>query len=110
MNADIGKSSCAAAKRSAMHRKTKNVIRREQKFDGVQSIVGCVQIFGDKSQILLAAGSLKFCLLHITLLSFAEKFRKHCILSEASIVANLPIFFKAPCLITESNTPHVKEN
>lgn len=109
-NAEIGKFACAAGRRAVMNSKNRNVFWTEQKFGEVQSIVGCVRVFSDKSQISPAARCMKFYSLHIILLNFIEELKRHCILSETSIVEYLPIFFEDPCSSRMKDTLHGKKN
>lgn len=57
-----------------MHSEDRNVVRREQELNGALSIVGCVQMFRDMSQVSLAAGVLKFYFLPNTVFNFTEDF------------------------------------
>ncbi|NJK52916.1 MAG: hypothetical protein HC936_08975 [Leptolyngbyaceae cyanobacterium SU_3_3] len=61
--------------------------------DKWKSVVGCVQLYSDKSQTSLKAGGLTFYPLHITLMNFSEKIRRLQIMSGATVLGYLPVEF-----------------
>lgn len=75
MNAEIGGS---ARKAVEEHMKSSEKLKSRWKNasdNKLQSVVGFVQMYSEKSQISLKAGGLTFYPLHITLLNFSEKMR-----------------------------------
>lgn len=95
LNSFIGKYACPAAERAIKQDCDSSVSWKTYAEDGVQSAIGCLQIFSDKSQTSLKAGSLVFYPLHVTLLNFTEEWRRAHITSGRTITSYLPVTFSA---------------
>lgn len=94
MNADIGRRACVKAENIVKDCTDEGVYWRTQPKDGEKSCMGGLQIFSDKSQIALKAGTLSFYPLHMTLINFTEEARRCHIVERRTVVAYLPVTFQ----------------
>lgn len=72
---------------------------------GGQSVIGCLQLLSDKSQIFLSANAAQFYSLHATLLNVLENGRRRHILSGIAFVAYLPVTLERDDQGTEHSPP-----
>lgn len=93
MSAAVGASTCDAVERHMKCSTRLHFVSKTAEDDSTQFVVGCVQIFSNKSQTSLKAGGLRFNPLYITLLDFTDHMRRLQILSGNIIVVYLSVSF-----------------
>lgn len=72
-NVVIGSKSCPAVESSMKFSKDSSVRRKTAESDGMKSIIGYFQLFGDKSRVSLFVGVFQSYILHITVPNIFEK-------------------------------------
>lgn len=91
MNDRIGADACDGVELAVQSCHNHNVIWKKEEKDKVQSVVGCLQLYSEKSQTSLSAAPYAFHPLHITLLYFSKEMRRKQIVFGSSVVSYLPI-------------------
>lgn len=99
------------AKEHIMKSEESGICWKNLEMDGERSCIHGLQIFSDKSQISLSAGSLFFYPVHVTYITFMEDGRRKHISSENTVAAYLPVCFKRihnpPALVTILHAHHI---
>lgn len=91
MNSDMGPKAVATIRQTIKRSKERIVSRKTKERDGTTSSVWCLQLFIDRFQTLLRAGSVGFYSLHITFLNYYEEQRRRHINNGRTICAHLPV-------------------
>lgn len=66
LNAEIEKNACPAVQKAVSTSEDPDMSWKTSEKDGTMSVVGCIELFSDKSQISLSTSSKKFFPLHMT--------------------------------------------
>lgn len=93
MKAEIGGSAVPAAEKMNKESKDWIILWEEKSRDIIELIIGCLQLFFDKSHLSMSAGSFILCPLHVTLLNFSEEQRRVYMKSDMIVCAYLRIHF-----------------
>lgn len=75
-NSEVGTKACPAAEKLFKWNSYTSVSWKSFASDGIRSLVECLEMFNDKSQVTLFDGLLLFYALHATLLYFSEGRRR----------------------------------
>ena len=91
LNAAIGLSAIPLVEKAVKSSSDPEVLWETAKCDGTQSMVGCLQVYSDKSVTSLTSHSFVFYPLHLTLINFSEERRRSLIGNGSTVVAYLPV-------------------
>lgn len=110
MNAMLGKEMCPAVENEIKGNSDPSVFWNCLKTDGIESIVGAIQVFSDKSQMTLSSDSVQFYTLHLTLLNLRNETHTRHINSGSSVISYLPCSFLMRVLILNFRVSMVTKN
>lgn len=92
LNSDIGRNACRCVEEETKSSSDAEVHWSTIAENGVQSVVGCLKMYSDKSQKSLATGEIICHPLHLTLFNFSEQNWRHHISNGSMIIAQMASF------------------
>lgn len=93
LHVKIGQKAVSETERFVNESSSRKISWKSRKRDDIESAIGCLQLFSDKSHVSMSAGSFMFYLMHITLLKILEEMRRKHISSGRTVRAGLPVRF-----------------
>lgn len=94
LNSDIRRDTCRWIEQEIKGYRDAEVHWSTVAENGVQSLVGCLQMYSDMSQTSLVAGEVVLYSLHWTILNVLEQTRQHHISNESTIIEYTPASYK----------------